>query len=98
MKNKTNQNWKENKQNKLTKAMHKTRLTQNNKATHTSNAKQKYEGEREKVIESLWALFPSSPWKSLSFEWTLELAVRGKNWNRSSLKETWGIWEDLQEE
>ena len=37
----------------LNKAMHKTRLTQNNKATHTSNAKQKYKGEREKMIESL---------------------------------------------
>ena len=32
--------------NKLNKAMHKTRLTQNNKAKHTSNAKQKQEGER----------------------------------------------------
>ena len=28
--------------------MHKTRLTQNNKAKHTSNAKTKQEGEREK--------------------------------------------------
>ena len=28
--------------------MHKTRLTQNTKAKHPSNAKQKYEGEREK--------------------------------------------------
>ena len=27
--------------------MHKTRLTQNTKATHTSNAKSKKEGERE---------------------------------------------------
>ena len=32
----------------LNKAMHKTRLTQNKKAKHTSNAKQKEEGEREK--------------------------------------------------
>ena len=32
---------------KLNKVMHKTRLTQNNKAKHTSNAKQKYEEERE---------------------------------------------------
>ena len=38
--------------------MHKTRLTQNKKAKHTSNAKQKQEGEREKkVIESLGAFF-----------------------------------------
>ena len=32
----------------LNKAMHKTRLTQNKKAKHTSNAKQKQEEEREK--------------------------------------------------
>ena len=32
----------------LNKAMHRTRLTQNNKAKDTSNAKQKQEGEREK--------------------------------------------------
>ena len=38
--------------------MHKTRLTQNNKAKHTSNAKTKTrKGEREEVIESLGALF-----------------------------------------
>ena len=35
----------------------KTRLTQNNKAKHTSDAKQKQEEEREKVTESLGALF-----------------------------------------
>ena len=32
---------------KKNKAMHKTRLTQNNKAKHISNAKQKYEGKRK---------------------------------------------------
>ena len=32
----------------LNKAMHKTRLTQNKKTKHTSNAKQKQEEEREK--------------------------------------------------
>ena len=31
----------------LNTAKHKTRLTQNNKAKYTSNAKQKQEGERE---------------------------------------------------
>ena len=41
----------------LNKAMHKTRLAKNNKAKHTSNAKQKYEREREKVTESLGAIF-----------------------------------------
>ena len=37
--------------------MHKTKLTQNNKAKNTSNAKQKQEGERDKVTESLGAIF-----------------------------------------
>ena len=32
----------------LNKVMHKTRLTQNSKAKHISNAKQKHKGEREK--------------------------------------------------
>ena len=41
----------------LNKVMHKTRLTQNDKAKHISNAKQKQEREREKVTESLGALF-----------------------------------------
>ena len=56
----------------LNKAMHKTRLAQNIKAKHTSNAKKKRRrrrrrwGEREKVTESLGALFPSTPWKNLS--------------------------------
>ena len=31
----------------LNKALHKTRLTQNKKVKHTSNAKTKHEGERE---------------------------------------------------
>ena len=31
----------------LNKVMYKTRLTQNMKAKHTSNAKQKHKGERE---------------------------------------------------
>ena len=39
-------------------AMHKTRLTQNKKAKHTSNATQKQEREeREKVTKSLGAFF-----------------------------------------
>ena len=43
----------------LNKAMHKTRLTQNTKAKHISNAKTKTrkERERKKVIESIGALF-----------------------------------------
>ena len=44
----------------LNKAMHKTRLTQNSKAKHISNAKKKKKprrGEREKVTKLLGALF-----------------------------------------
>ena len=42
----------------LDKAMHKTRLTQNKKEKHTSNAKSKTRrGEREKVTKSLGAFF-----------------------------------------
>ena len=42
----------------LKKVIHKTRLTQNMKAKHTSNANtETRKGEREKVIESLGALF-----------------------------------------
>ena len=41
----------------LNKTKHKTRLAQNLKAKHTSNANTKTRREREKVIESLGALF-----------------------------------------
>ena len=42
----------------LNQTMHKTRLTQNTKAKHISNAKTKTrKGKREKVIESLGAFF-----------------------------------------
>ena len=42
----------------LNKTTHKTRLTQNKKAKHTSNAKTKTRrGEREKVTKSLGAFF-----------------------------------------
>ena len=44
MKNKIKQNWKQTNKNKLNKAKHKTRLTQNKKAKQTSNAQTK--GER----------------------------------------------------
>ena len=41
----------------LNKVMHKTRLTQNKKSKHTSNAKSKTrKGEREKVTKSLGPL------------------------------------------
>ena len=42
----------------LNKTMHKTRLNQNKKAKHTSNATSKTrKGEREKLTESLGAFF-----------------------------------------
>ena len=42
----------------LNKLKHKTKLTQNKKAKHTSNAKSKtMRGEREKVTKSLGAFF-----------------------------------------
>ena len=52
----------------LNKVIHKTRLTQNTKAKHTSNAKTKTRrGEREKKSDRItWSLFPSIPWKNLS--------------------------------
>ena len=49
----------------LNKVMHKTRLTQNMKAKHTSNAKKKRERER-KSNTITWNLFPSTPWKNFS--------------------------------
>ena len=58
-----------NKQNMLNKAIYKTRLTQNMKAKHTSNANQKKprRGERERKSDRItWSLFPSTPWKNLS--------------------------------
>ena len=51
----------------LNKAKHKTRLTQNNKAKHTSNAKQKCKGERERINNGItWSSFPFTLWKNLS--------------------------------
>ena len=52
MKNKINKNM-------LNKIKYKTRLTQNLKAKHTSNANKNKKGEREIMIESLGALFIS---------------------------------------
>ena len=55
----------------LTKAKHKTRLTQNLKAKHTNNANTKTRRERERERENdriTWSSFPSTPWKNLSFE------------------------------
>ena len=48
--------------------MQKTRPTQNKKENHTSNAKQKHEGERERERKSdkiTLSPFPSTPYKNL---------------------------------
>ena len=56
----------------LNKTMYITRLFQNTKANHISNAKIKQEKEREREREReksdriTWSLFPSTPWKNLS--------------------------------
>ena len=59
----------------------KTRLTQNLKAKHISNAHTKTRRKRvkEKSDRITWSHFPSTPWKNLSFDYTLESAMRGKN-------------------
>ena len=50
----------------LNKAMHKTRLTQNMKAKHTSNAKTKTRRGERKGKRITWIPFPSTSWKNLS--------------------------------
>ena len=54
----------------LNKTIHKTRLTQNMKAKHTSNAKTKKtktrKGKERKSDKIIWSLFPFTPWKNLS--------------------------------
>ena len=85
MKNNTKQNQKKKNKNMLNNQSIKTRLTQNLKSKHISNAHTKQE-EREKSDRITLSHFPSTPWKNLSFDYTLELAVKGKN--RLSLKGT----------
>ena len=52
----------------LNKAKRKTRLTQNLKAKHTSNAHTKTRREKEKSDKITWSPFSSTPWKNLSFD------------------------------
>ena len=52
----------------LNKAKYKTRLTQNLKAKHTSNANTKTRREKEKSDRITWSPFSSTPWKNLSFD------------------------------
>ena len=50
------------------KVMHKTRLTQNKKAKHTSNANTKHKKGRERRSDRIiWNPFPSTPWKIFPF-------------------------------
>ena len=51
----------------LNKAKHKTRLTQNMKAKHTNNANKNKKRREKKNDRITWSLFPSTPWKKLSF-------------------------------
>ena len=55
-------------------------------------------GEREKVIESLWAFFFPYFGRTFPLRGPLIRWWRGETWNRSNLKGTWRPWEDLQEE
>ena len=52
----------------LNKTKHKTRLTQNLKAKHTSNAHTKTRKEKEKSDRITWSPFSSTPWKNLFFD------------------------------
>ena len=58
---------KKHKKNMLNNQSIKTRLTQNMKANHISNAHTKQE-EREKSDRITWNSFPSTPWKNLAFD------------------------------
>ena len=51
----------------LSKAKHKTRLTQNKKQNTQVMQKQK-QNEREESDRITWSHFPSTPWKNLSFD------------------------------
>ena len=46
----------------------KTRLTQNLKAKHISNAHTKTRKEKKKSDRITWSPIPSIPWKSISFD------------------------------
>ena len=66
-----------NKQQKHVKQSNKTRLTQKKKkALKLCKAKTRKEKRSDRIN---WSHFPSTPWKNLSFEQTLESVVREKN-------------------
>ena len=65
-----------NKQQKHVKQSNKTRLTQKkNKTLKLCKTKTRRERRSDRIT---WSLFPSTPWKNLSFEQTLEPVMRGK--------------------
>ena len=68
MKNKINKTEKQPNKIMLNKAKYKTRLTQNLKVKHISNAHTKIRREKEKNDRITWSPFPSTPWKNLSFD------------------------------
>ena len=63
----------------LNKVMHKTRLTQNLKAKHTSNARTKTIREKVKSDRITWSPFLSTHWKNLSAQQTFNPVVRDKS-------------------
>ena len=65
------------KQQKHVKQNNKTRLTQKkNKTLKLCKTKTRRERRSDRIT---WSHFPSTPWKNLSFEQTLEPMARGKN-------------------
>ena len=76
MKNKIN-NTEKKKQQKHVKQNNKTRLAlKKNKILKLCKTKPRRERRSDRIT---WSLFPSTPWKNLSFEQTLEPVMRGKN-------------------
>ena len=64
-------------QQKHVKQNNKTRLTQKkNKTLKLCKTKTRKERRSDRIT---WSPFPSTPWKNLSFEQTLEPVARGKN-------------------
>ena len=81
----------------LSKVKHKTRLTQNKSKTHKL-CKNKNTKREKKVIESLGTLFLPHLGRTFPLIKLLNRQWGGKNWNCSSSKGTWRLWEDLQGE
>ena len=77
MKKKINNTQKKKKKQKHVKQNNKTRLTQKkNKTLKLCKTNTRIKRGSDRIT---WSPFPSTPWKNLSFEQTLEHVVRGKN-------------------